>query len=67
MTKLPAMLKTSKPAKSTGENQVKETQKASKTCSVNKAAIACITLIQKKRSSITQKIQKSKTLLHKLK
>ena len=58
------MLKTNKPAKSTEKSQIRKTQKALQTYLVNKATIAYMTLIQKKKPSVTQKIYKSNTLQH---
>jgi len=67
MTKLLAILKTNKPARNTGKSQVKKTQKALQTHSVNKITTACIILIQKKKPLTTQKMYKSNTSQHKLK
>ena len=64
MTELPATLGMNKPVKSTRKSLIKETWEAFKTYLVNKAVIACMTIIQRKRPLVTQKIYGLNTLQH---
>ena len=58
--------KKNRPVKSTGKSLIKETQKALRTHSVSKAKTACMTLIQKKKPLVIQRIYRLLNILNKL-